>query len=311
MLDGGALLGRVLEAVRAQELDREVELLVVDSGSADGSPELARAGGARVLEIARSQFSHGGTRNLIVREAWGSHVAFLTQDAEPADRRWLARLLAGFDLADDVGLVCGPYVARPDARVSVRRELAEFFASFAPDRRPRIDRGSPPGHPGPVTFFSSANGCVARAAWERVPFREAPYAEDQLLAREMLSAGFAKVFVPDAAVLHSHEYGALGWFRRFFDEWRGLLEVYGHVEAVGPRQTPRRIARELRADYAFLRDEGARGAQLARGAASALEYHAARALGSALGSRADRLPPRLRRSFSLEGREGFEPYDGP
>ena len=54
-------------------------------------------------------------------------------------------------------------------------------------------------------FFTDANGCVARDAWERVPFRGVAYAEDQLLARDMLAAGYVKVYRPDAAVIHSHD----------------------------------------------------------------------------------------------------------
>lgn len=296
--------------MRAQRVDREVELLVADSGSRDRSLEIAERHGARIVHIAPGEFSHGGTRNRIVEEARGAHVAFLTQDAAPADERWLARLLEGFTLAPDVGLVFGPYRARPEASATVRRELSEFFASFSPDGSPRVDRaegGRLPEHPGPVTFFTDANGCIARAAWERVPFREAPYAEDQLLAREMLAAGYAKVFEPEAVVIHSHDYPAGALFRRFFDEWRGLREVYGHVEPFGPRQTPRRVAREVRADREFLRAEGARGRALAAGTLEALRYHALRAVGSALGSRADRLPARVRAWCSLEGRDTFEP----
>ena len=58
----------------------------------DGSVALARASGARVLEIAPERFSHGGTRNLLVEQAGGAHVALLTQDAVPADERWLERV---------------------------------------------------------------------------------------------------------------------------------------------------------------------------------------------------------------------------
>lgn len=309
MLNGERWLEETLAAVRSQRVDREVELLVADSGSRDRSLDIAERHGARILHVAPGEFSHGGTRNRIVEEARGAHVAFLTQDATPAGERWLARLLEGFELAPDVGLVFGPYRARPDASATVRRELAEFFVSFSPDGSPRVDRldgAELPSWPGPVTFFTDANGCVARRAWERVPFRDAPYAEDQLLAREMLAAGFAKVFLPDAAVVHSHEYPALALFRRFFDEWRGLREVYGHVEPVGPRQTPRRVVRELRADREFLRAEGARGRPLAAGTLESLRYHALRAAGSALGSRADRLPARVRAWCSLEGRDTFE-----
>jgi glycosyltransferase involved in cell wall biosynthesis len=315
VLNGERWLEQTLGAVRAQRLDGEVELLVADSGSRDRSLEIAERHGARVLRIAPSEFTHGGARNLLVSEASAPHVALLTQDAVPAGARWLAELLAGFELAPDVALVFGPYEPRPEASASVRRELREFFASLAPGGEPRVDRldGRPlPDHPGPLTFFTDANACVARAAWERVPFRAgARYAEDQLLARDMLAAGFAKVFQPRAAVVHSHEYPGLALFRRFFDEWRGLREVHGHVEAVGWRATPRRVVREVRADRALLRAEGARAAELRAGTREALRYHGLRALGSALGSRADRLPAAVCGWCSLEGRRTFEPQPSP
>ena len=71
-----------------------------------------------------------------MRRAQGEYVAFLTQDAVPADQRWLSRLLEGFALAPDVGLVYGPYRPRDDATPMVARELTEWFGSFAPDGAP-------------------------------------------------------------------------------------------------------------------------------------------------------------------------------
>ena len=49
-----------------------------------------------MIEIPRAQFSHGGTRNLLMERSAGDHVAFLTQDAVPADEEWLDRLLDAF-----------------------------------------------------------------------------------------------------------------------------------------------------------------------------------------------------------------------
>src|SRR5581483_7452324 len=136
--DGGELLAGTLRALAGQTVAHE--LLVCDSGSRDGSPALARAHGARVLEIPPRRFSHGGTRNLLMREAAGERVALLTQDAEPAGERWLEELLAGFELADDVGIVYGPYRPRADAPAAVRLELERWFHSLAPDGRPRLER---------------------------------------------------------------------------------------------------------------------------------------------------------------------------
>jgi rhamnosyltransferase len=312
--NGGALLERVLDVLDRQTIQHE--LLVCDSGSTDDSVTAARAHGARVVVIATADFSHGGTRNLLMREATGEHVALLTQDAEPADERWLERLLGGFELADDVALVYGPYRPRPGAAFPVRVELERWFASLSPDDDPSIERLALQERFLPAIellgrrgFFSDANACVARAAWERVPFREVPYAEDRVLAIDMLRAGYAKVFVPEAAVLHSHDYTALRELRRCFDEWRGLLEVYGWREPASPR----RVAGQLRGALSEARRELVReGASPPRRRATltaTARHHVVRLAGSLLGSRADHLHSRVRRQLSLERRAGFAPLD--
>jgi glycosyltransferase involved in cell wall biosynthesis len=306
VLDGGPLLERVIAAVQAQRVDGDLELLVADSGSTDGSREFAVRGGARVIDVPSGQFSHGGTRNLLMSESAGSHVAFLTQDAVPADDRWLARLLEGFELADDVGLVFGPYRARPQASPMVRRELDYWFRSFAPDGAPRLDRAGAPASDEAgqrrATFFTDANGCVARQGWEQVPFRPVAYAEDQALARDMLAAGWAKVFQPAAAVEHSHDYSPAELLRRSFDEWRALREVHGHVAHPGFVRIPLVVQREVRDDLRFMRSEGVTSGRRVASAPRAVVHHTARAVGAALGSRGEVLPARIRRVLSLERR---------
>jgi rhamnosyltransferase len=313
--DGGPRLEAVLRAVRDQDTARNVELLVCDSGSVDGSAEVARSYGARVLRIAPSEFSHGATRNLLVRSAGGAHVAFLTQDAVPATRRWLDALLGGFDVAPDVALAFGPYVPRPGATPMTVHELESFFASIGDGRVDRLDVAqralSPRALLGARGFFSDANGAILRAAWERVPFRDVPYAEDQQLAVDMLRAGYAKVYVAEAGVEHSHEYSAVQRVQRCFDEWRALREVYGFVEPLTLTTVRDRVLAPAKSDVLWAR---ARGDSVAATvvprvalAARATLHHAARAAGAALGSRHDRLPPAVRRRLSLESRTTFPP----
>jgi glycosyltransferase involved in cell wall biosynthesis len=306
VLNGGPLLERVLAAVEQQQADRPIQLLVADSGSTDGSRELVARRGAELIEVPRGEFSHGGTRNMLMERSGGSHVAFLTQDSVPADGHWLTRLLEGFEVAADVALVFGPYRPRPGASPMIRRELDDFFTSFSPDGSPRFDRVGSPTEGlglGRRLFFTDANGCVSRAAWERVPFREVDYAEDQLLARDMLAAGYSKAYHPGAAVVHSHDYRGTELLRRSFDEWRALAAVHGVVAPASPLRAGLSLQREVRSDVALVKREGASLASQLRTSLASVRHHALRFAGAALGSRSDRLSPGLRRRLSLEGRE--------
>jgi glycosyltransferase involved in cell wall biosynthesis len=318
VLNGARYLEEVLTAVRAQELPDgiELEILVIDSGSSDGSLSIAERHGARIHKIPKSEFSHGGTRNLAMKIARGDHVAFITQDATPAHERWLRSLLEGFERADDVALVFGPHEPRPDASHMIKCEMERHFALWPDGDVQRLDR-SPQGlvdyraYPGKISFFSDVNGCVARWAWEKIPYREVPYAEDQLLGREMIEAGFSKVYMSDAAVLHSHDYPPGQFLRRYFDEFRAMREVLGHREPWGIKRTPWAVRGLSGADKRWLRARGVHGKDLVRPLSRSVLHHTIRMTGAIVGSRADRLPSALRGKLSLEGRSSFTPYDVP
>jgi rhamnosyltransferase len=308
--NGGAVLEQVLSAVHSQQLEGpgSIQLLVCDSGSSDGSAALARRYGAEVIEIEPARFSHGGTRNLLMDRAEGRHVAFLTQDSVPADEHWLARLLRGFELTETVGLVFGPYRPRPDASPMVSRELTAWFRSLAPDGAPQVDRLGeherrvpPRALLGRRGYFTDANGCVSKAAWESVPFREVSYAEDHVLAHDMLRAGFAKVYMPDAAVVHSHDYSGWEWLRRSFDEARAMHEIYGFDDPGRLRRAALNVWGLVGADLRGARDAEPPSATV-RVLARSTIFHLLRAAGTVLGVRADRLPDAIVRRLSLERR---------
>jgi glycosyltransferase involved in cell wall biosynthesis len=271
-------------------------VLVIDSGSRDGSVAIARErAGVRVLEIDPASFGHGRTRNLGASETTGDVIAFLTQDATPLPG-WLAALLAGFELAGDVGAVYGPHRARPDTSPMIARELEQFFATHEGD-----DGGAAIQREGDEPFLSNVNAAYRRDCWEQVRFDDVPYSEDQAFARAMLAAGWAKVYAPGAAVLHAHDYPPVQFMRRYFDEYRGLRQTIGHVEPAGVRSGARDVRALVAADRAWMREQGYDAAALRRWTARAAVHHAGRKAFSALGSRAHALPEAVQKRVSLEG----------
>ena len=271
------------------------EVLVIDSGSQDSSREIARSTGVELIEIAPEEFGHGRTRNLGAQRTSGELICFLTQDATPLPG-WLTAYREALDLDDRVGAAYGPHLPRADTSPMIARELTEFFAGFSADGRPAMQRQGDP------TFLSNVNACYRRSCWEEIRFADVGYSEDQAFGAQMLAAGWIKVYQPKAAVLHAHDYGAVEFARRYFDEYRGLHETTGHVEAFSVLETARYVRGEVAADRRWMAERGIDGAERARWSARALGHHSARRLFSALGSRAHRIPAPLQRRLSLEQR---------
>jgi rhamnosyltransferase len=210
--NGGSDLVRCLEGIARQTLDDEVEVVVIDSGSTDGSADLARRLGAQVHEIAAEEFVHGATRNLAARLSRGDILVFTTQDAVPADKLWLSQLVAALE-GEDVAGAYGRQLPHEDATPPER-----FFLDFMYGPEARVQRLSGLEELSfEQTLFSNVNSAITRRIWETHPFEDdVTMSEDQEWSRRMLLAGHAIVYEPRAAVRHSHTYSLRGAFRRFY-----------------------------------------------------------------------------------------------
>jgi rhamnosyltransferase len=289
--NGGDDLRRCLDGIARQRVDEEVEVLVADSGSDDGSRELARSSGARVLDVSGAEFRHGATRNLAAAEARGDVLVFTTQDAYADNEHWLDRLCA--PLRSDSGLagIYGRQIARDDASPPER-----FFLDFLYGPRPRVQRAADPDELSMrTTLFSNVNSAIPHAVWKEFPFSESAFfAEDQDWGRRVLLAGYAIRYEPDAAVRHSHSYTVSTAFKRFFDTGasaeRGFL-AGGPASSGVLRREALRYARE---ELAWLVRTGQR-----RWIPYAAVYELAKFLGLQAGARHRFLPLSLKRRWSF------------
>lgn len=293
--NGGALWGAVLDAVLGQEAPWPFEVIVVDSGSQDGSVELARQRGVRVEQIPSSEFGHGRTRNYLANLSRGEFLVFITQDARPADIHWLRHLIEGCDSAPDVAGAFGPHRAHPGARLVTQRELQEHFAGFGStlsrvrmEDSDRFDREI--GYRQWLHFFSNNNSCLRRSVWEQLPFPDVMFAEDQTWMLAAIKAGYAKAFVPEAAVYHSHDFGVWETLQRNFDEASSFQRDFGY-------DIQHSLARALssaillaRRDARWMRQAGDRGVSWLKHSAYMAGIELARTLGQFLGTRYQHLP---------------------
>ena len=199
-----------------QKLSRQTvkadEIIIVDSASDDNTVALAKAcPDVRVIEIERSEFDHGGTRDLALRASKGDFAIFLTQDAVPANDRLIENLLKPFEDAQVSG-VSGRQLPKADAK-PYERLIREFNYPARSFRRTKEDIP----RLGIKTFFFS-DAC---AAYRREVYLELGGFEKNLLtdedlffAAKMINAGYTLAYAADALVFHSHNLSMQEQFER-------------------------------------------------------------------------------------------------
>ncbi len=230
--NGAAHLLELLPALEAQDVPGGLEILAIDSGSADASVAVLEKHGARTLRIPAARFDHGETRNLGAREARGRVLVFLTQDALPADDHFVRHLVEGLERDTRVVGVFARQRPRPDADPLTRRDLRGWVAT-GPDPRTVLvtDREQfeelPPLERYGLSVFDNVASAVRRERLLEHPFAPTRFGEDLEWGLRMLRLGYGLAYVPEAVVIHSHGRSAQALFRRNYLGHRLLHRLFG------------------------------------------------------------------------------------
>jgi glycosyltransferase involved in cell wall biosynthesis len=213
-LNGGPLLIEAARRVLSQRLDENYELLVLDSQSADGSIEqLPEDERLSLYEIDQSDFQHGRSRNLAIALSRGKYVALLTQDALPADENWLSNIIQPLRERDEIVAVFGRHIAHHNHSHLTAKALEQHFHGFKETSSIHNISNSLEKYWAPeptyrqfMHFYSDNNSCIKKDFWERHPYPDVEYGEDQLLAEWIAQSQSTKAYAHDAVVMHSHQY---------------------------------------------------------------------------------------------------------
>lgn len=217
-------IGETLEAILHPDAQQPRRLVVVDSGSTDGTREIVRrfAPHVTLVEIRPEQFTYGYALNLGIAEAGPADVvATLSAHSLPADPHWLRNLCQPFAANPRVAGVYGRQLPRANA---TWLELLGMRMTGLLSQRPRLLARKP--------LFSNANGAFRRSLWLHHPFDEdVGGAEDIAWARTMQARAYYIAYEPTAVVYHSHGEPLLKHLRRAS---RDLPTVLGNVLHLGP-----------------------------------------------------------------------------
>lgn len=258
--NAGDILDRTLGMVFTQKTQFSYEVVCVDSGSKDDTLNIIQKYPCKLVQIAPEEFGHGKTRNFGASQGTGEFIVFITQDAAPASDTWLENFILAMKLDDEIAGGFGIHYPYEDCNALDRVDLVRHFLNFGQDNRIfYIDDmekyKADNGYMQYLAFFSDNNACLRRSVWEKYPYPDVDFAEDQVWMRQMLEKGYKKVYCPYAPVYHSHNFKLSTFYQRFFDEYRGLYNVYQYIIADNWWQLPILWAKHVRRDLINIRSQ--------------------------------------------------------
>jgi len=205
-------IGRLLEGIRQQTL-KDVEIILVDSGSTDSTISIAESFAARIVRIPSDEFTFGRSLNSGVRAATREFVVIASAHVYPVYPDWLESLLR--PLADDrVALTYGKQRGPEYAKFSEQ----QIFHQWYPDvSKPRQD----------TAFCNNANAAIRKGLWEQNPYDETfTGLEDLAWAKWVKEQGYDISYVAEAETIHVHNETARGVFNRYRREAMAFKRMY-------------------------------------------------------------------------------------
>jgi rhamnosyltransferase len=198
-----------LPALRAQRFT-DWDLIVIDSGSTDGSVDLInQMKPAHFIQIQPHEYNPSRVMNLGMRLAESEVGIFLNADATPQGVDWLQPLVNALQ-DPKTAAVFGRQIPRPDCQAVF---ACDYDRCFGPERE-----SASWSH-----FFSMVSSGLRKDVWSRRGFLESlQYAEDDEYTRWCRSNGYAVKYCPESVVMHSHNYSPEQAYKRSFGDARAL-----------------------------------------------------------------------------------------
>jgi rhamnosyltransferase len=226
-------INKCLKAIFKQTLIDQTEVIIIDSGSSDGTLEILREYPVLLYCIPPVDFNHGATRNYGVSLAKGEIIVMTVQDAIPTDQYWLENLTNPFSDTDIMG-ICGRQMIPHDLDKNPGAWTQTFSSptfkkvSFSKKELAKMSPREKKTNCG----WDNVTAAYRKEAIVKHPFPTTNYSEDINWAYNMLQLNFHLGYEPNAKVFHYHHENFTYRYKRH------LIEITQHFNLYGLKPTP-------------------------------------------------------------------------
>jgi len=183
-------LGKLLTGIMQQTI-QDREIILVDSGSTDATPEIASNFPVKIVQINPAEFTFGRSLNRGVAVAAGEFVVIISAHCYPVYPDWLEQLLKPFEDSR----VAVSYGKQRGAETNHYSEH-QFFRNYFPDIS-QLNQGQPYTH--------NANAAIRKSLWEGHPYDEQLTGlEDLAWSSWAKEQGYSIAYAADAEIIHIH-----------------------------------------------------------------------------------------------------------
>lgn len=205
-------IARLLEGIKQQTV-KDVEVILVDSGSTDLTVSIAESYGAKIVHIPSVEFTFGRSLNHGVREASREFVVIASAHVYPVYPDWLETLLHPFK-DDKVALTYGKQRGYEGSKYSEH----QIFHQWYPDES-NFDQVT--------AFCNNANAAIRKSLWEKNQYDETLTGlEDLAWAQWAKGQKYKIAYVADAEIVHIHNETPRGVYNRYRREAMALRRIY-------------------------------------------------------------------------------------
>ncbi|HEY9151569.1 MAG TPA: glycosyltransferase family 2 protein, partial [Anaerolineales bacterium] len=208
-------IGRLLEGIQHQTI-KDVEIILVDSGSTDSTVSIAESFGARIVRIPSAEFTFGRSLNFGVRAARRELIVIASAHVYPVYPDWLETLLSPFE-DERVALTYGKQRGPESAKFSEQQIFHQWYPEAS-----NLNQVT--------AFCNNANAAIRKSLWEKNPYDETLTGlEDLAWAKWAKEQRHAIAYVAEAEIVHMHHETPRGVFNRYRREAMAFKHI--HPEA--------------------------------------------------------------------------------